>query len=55
MVEFLLQNGVNNVHKALSIARERNLDDIVGLLLTGIHDIRSEWRRGQYDWTGITE
>ena len=49
MVEFLLQNGVNNVHKALSIARERNLDDIIGLLLTGIHDIRSEWRRGQYD------
>ena len=33
MVEFLLQNGVNNVHKALSIARERNLDDIIGLLL----------------------
>jgi len=28
MVEFLLQNSVNNVHKALSIARERNLDDI---------------------------
>ena len=33
MVEFLLQHGVNNVHKALSIARERNLDDIIGLLL----------------------
>ena len=33
MVEFLLQNGVINVHKALSIARERNLDDIIGLLL----------------------
>ena len=33
MVEFLLQNGVNNVHKALSIARKRNLDDIIWLLL----------------------
>ena len=36
MVEFLLQNGVNNVHKALALSREMKLDEITGLLLKHI-------------------
>ena len=36
MVEYLLQNGVNNVHKALSHSREKKLDEITGLLLEHI-------------------
>ncbi len=36
MVEFLLQNGVNNVHKALAISREMKLDEITGLVLEHI-------------------
>ncbi len=36
MVEFLLQNGVNNVHQALATSREMNLDEITGLLLEHI-------------------
>ncbi len=36
MVEVLIQLGVNNVHHALSIAKETKQDDIIGLLLKKI-------------------
>ncbi len=36
MVEFLLQNGVNNVHQALAMSRDMKLDEITGLLLEHI-------------------
>lgn len=36
MVQLLLHRGVNNVQRALTIARELELDDIIGLLLKNI-------------------
>lgn len=37
MVSLLLQHGVNNVHNALDIAREKKFDKIIGLLLEHIN------------------
>ena len=36
MVEYLLEQGVNNVHDALTIAQNLKLNDIIGLLLQSI-------------------
>lgn len=31
MVDYLLQRGVTDVRKALAVAREKNMDDIIGM------------------------